>query len=58
MVITKNYKSTIMTRFKKNPRFCEAMLLEAIRELASGDVEIGKAILWDYIKSTIEKMNK
>lgn len=53
MSITKNYKSTILTRSKKDKKFCDAMLAEAIAELLSGDVGVGKAILRVYINATI-----
>jgi hypothetical protein len=53
MVLTKDFKSTIMARAKKDKKFCEAMLSEAVTELLSGDVDAGKAILRDYINATI-----
>lgn len=53
MVLTKDFKSTIMARAKKDKKFCEAMLSEAISELLTGDVNAGKAILRDYINATI-----
>lgn len=53
MALTKDFKSTIMARAKKDKKFCEAMLSEAITELLSGDVDAGKAILRDYINATI-----
>lgn len=53
MALTKEFKSTIMARAKKDKKFCEAMLSEAITELLSGDVDAGKAILRDYINATI-----
>lgn len=53
MPLTKNFKSTIMARAKKDKKFCKAMLSEAIAELLAGDVDAGKAILRDYINATI-----
>lgn len=53
MALTKSFKSTIMARAKKDKKFCEAMLSEAISELLAGDVDAGKAILRDYINATI-----
>ena len=53
MALTKGFKDTIMARAKKDSKFCEAMLSEAIAELLSGDVDAGKAILRDYINATI-----
>jgi hypothetical protein len=53
MALTKDFKSTIMARARKDKKFCEAMLSEAVTELLSGDVDAGKAILRDYINATI-----
>ena len=53
MVLTKDFKSTMMVRAKKDKKFCEAMLSEAVSELLAGDVDAGKAILRDYINATI-----
>lgn len=53
MTLTKNFKETIMARAKKDKKFCEAMLAEAITELLTGDVDAGKAILRDYINATV-----
>src|SRR5476649_2547188 len=53
MALTKYFKSTIMARAKKDNKFCEAMLSEAVTELLSDDVDAGKAILRDYINATI-----
>lgn len=53
MALTKNFKSTIMARARHDKEFCNAMLTEAINELFSGDVDLGKAILRDYINATI-----
>jgi hypothetical protein len=53
MALTKEFKSTVMARANKDKKFCEAMLSEAITELLSGDVDVGKAILRDYINATI-----
>lgn len=53
MALTRDFKSTIMARAKKDKNFCEKMLTEAINELLTGDVDTGKAILRDYINSTI-----
>jgi hypothetical protein len=53
MALTKDFKSTIMARAKRDNKFCEAMLSEAVTELLSGDVDAGKAILRDYINASI-----
>jgi hypothetical protein len=51
MQLTKDFKSTIMARAKRDNEFCEAMLLEAVTELLLCDVDAGKAMLRDYINT-------
>ncbi len=60
MVLTKNFKSTIMARAKEDKQFCQAMLSEAVSELLTGDVDAGKSMLRDYINATIsfEELSK
>jgi hypothetical protein len=53
MALTKDFKSTIMARAHRDKAFCNAMLTEAINELFAGDIDVGKAILRDYINATI-----
>jgi hypothetical protein len=47
MALTKDFKSTIMARAKRDKQFRELMLAEAITELLSGDIDVGKAVLRD-----------
>lgn len=53
MPLTKDFKKTIMARAHRDKAFCNAMLTEAINEFFTGDVDVGKAILRDYINATI-----
>ena len=53
MALTKDFRLTVMMRARKDKKFCEALLAEAINELLSGDIDAGKAILRDYINATI-----
>jgi len=53
MSLTKEFKNTVMARAHRDKAFCNALLAEAINELLSGDIDVGKAILRDYINSTI-----
>ena len=53
MPLTKDFKTTVMNRVHRDKAFCNAMLTEAINELLTGDVDVGKAILRDYINATI-----
>src|SRR5579862_2964655 len=53
MALTKDFKSTVMIRARKDKKFREALLSEAVTELLTGNVDAGKAILRDYINATI-----
>lgn len=53
MALTKDFKTTVMTRAHRDKAFRKAMLTEAINELLTGDIDLGKAILRDYINATI-----
>jgi DNA-binding phage protein len=53
MVLTRDFRKTVQARTKRNPAYREAMLTEAVDSFLSGDVEVGKAILRDYINATI-----
>lgn len=53
MPLTKDFKTTVMARARHDKAFCNAMLAEAINELFTGDVDLGKAILRDYINAVI-----
>lgn len=53
MPLTKEFKSTVMARARHDKEFCNAMLTEALNELLTGDIDVGKAILRDYINATI-----
>ena len=53
MPLTKDFKATVMARAHRDKAFCNAMLTEAINALLTGDVDVGKAILRDYINAAI-----
>jgi DNA-binding phage protein len=64
MSITRKFRATILSRAQSDPAFRRQMLTEAVNELLAGDFEAGKAMLRDYINSTItfqqlaKKLNK
>jgi DNA-binding phage protein len=60
MALTREFKETVKARAERDPAFREALLIEAIELLLSGDVETGKAVLRDYINATVgfEKLAK
>jgi len=53
MVLTRDFRKTEQDRAKRDPAYREAMLTEAVDSFLSGDVEVGKAMLRDYINATI-----
>ena len=53
MSLTRNFKETIQARIERDPTFREELLKEGIECLLADDVDIGKAILRDYINATI-----
>jgi hypothetical protein len=53
MVLTKDFRETIQARAQSEPEFRKAMLTEAIDSFLAGDIEVGKAMLRDYINATI-----
>ena len=50
MALTKDFKETIQAQ--REPAFRKALLQEGIECLLAGDVDIGKAVLRDYINVT------
>ena len=53
LVLTRSFKETIKARVQREPGFRDALLTEAIEQFLGGDIEVGKAILRDYINATI-----
>lgn len=53
MALTRDFKETIQVRVERDPAFRQALLREGVEAMLGGDIEIGKAILRDYIKATV-----
>lgn len=53
MTLTRDFKVTIQARAQRDSEFSRAMFEEAINHFLSGDLEIGKAMLRDYINATV-----
>ena len=53
MAVSRSFKSIVEDRLARDPGFREALLRESVEAMLSGDMETGKAVLRDYIKSTI-----
>ena len=53
MALAKSFKEVMQRRMADDSAFAEALLCEGIDTMLTGDIEIGKAILRDYIKATV-----
>jgi hypothetical protein len=53
MPLTRDFKETIQQRARRDGRFREALLKEAVDALLSGDLDTGKTVLRDYINATV-----
>jgi hypothetical protein len=53
MVLTRDFRSTILERAEKDARFREALFTEATNAYLAGDTGAGKAILRDLVNATI-----
>src|SRR5258708_24305180 len=53
MGLTRDFKETVKARADRDPAFREALLTEAVEHLITGKVDVGKAVLRDYINATI-----
>jgi DNA-binding phage protein len=53
MALTTAFKETVKARADRDPAFREALLTEAVEQLLAGELEIGKAVLRDYINATV-----
>ena len=50
---TRDFKETVQARAERDREFREGLLKEGVECLLSGDVEVGKIVLRDYINATI-----
>src|SRR5216684_4233138 len=53
MPLTRDFKETIKARAERDVAFREALLTEAIEQLLAGNLDLGKAVLRDYINATV-----
>ena len=53
MGLTRDFKETVKARAERDVTFREALLTEAVEQLIAGEVEVGKAVLRDYINATV-----
>jgi len=53
MPLTRDFRETVMARARRDPEFREGLLNEGIEALLNGEVDVGKALLRDYINATV-----
>ena len=53
MALTRNFKEFVKSRIERDPKFRQALFQEAIQTLIEGDVDTAKAVLRDYINTTV-----
>ncbi len=53
MTLTKDFRKTVMERVQRDAEFRRALLRDGINTMLAGEVEVGKAVLRDYINATI-----
>jgi DNA-binding phage protein len=51
--LTRDFKSTIRARARRDPKFRSALLVEAAQALIDGEPDVTKAVLRDYINATL-----
>ena len=53
MALTRGFRDTVQARVKRDPAFRKGLLSEALENLLSGEVRLGKELLRDYINATV-----
>ncbi len=53
MPLTRHFKETIQARIERDTIFREELLKEGVECLISGEVDVGRSVLRDYINATI-----
>ena len=53
MALTRSFKESVQARLRDDPAFREAMLAESVDALLSGELDVGKSLLRDFINGTI-----
>ena len=53
MPLTRDFRKTVLARARRDPEFREGPLNEGIGALPGGEVDVGKALLRDYINAAI-----
>jgi DNA-binding phage protein len=53
LALTRVFKATVVERVRRDPRFREALFVEALNAYLAGEIAEGKAILRDLVNATI-----
>lgn len=53
MSLTRSFHDLVQHRASRQPAFADALLQEAITALLTGEVDVGKVLLRDYITATV-----
>jgi DNA-binding phage protein len=53
MVLTRDFRETVLARVQRDGKYREALFTEAINAYLAGDTKTGKAILRDLVNATI-----
>ena len=53
MPLTHDFKETVRARAQRDQKFRQALLREAVESILQGELDIGKAVLRDYVNATV-----
>ena len=53
MALTRSFKELVQKRIELDPAFGQALLREGIELMLAGDIDVGKALVRDYINGTV-----
>jgi hypothetical protein len=53
MALTRDFRETISRNLRRDPAFRRALLRQAIEVMLGGELEVGKAVLRNYVNGTI-----
>jgi hypothetical protein len=53
MALTRDFKETIRDRVQRDPKFRRELLREGLEAMLSGEIEVAKTVLRDYINATV-----
>ena len=53
MPLTRDFRVTVQARARRDVRFCQSLLTEAINDYLAGDTVVGRALLRDLVNATI-----